>query len=188
MITHKNQIIRIIFTLIVPLVLSGCFVIVGSSERKSNENFVDSFKYEKEIVNKFLDEWHRDVANFDFDAYFGKMSDNSIFIGTDAAENWTIQQFKDYAKPHFDKKKTWDFKVLERNVYHNTKGDIVWFDELLETQMGVCRGSGVLSKKNNLWKIEHYVLSIVIPNEDVKKVVAIKREKDTKIIQNLKNN
>jgi hypothetical protein len=35
-----------------------------------------------------------------------------------------------------------------------------WFDELLNTQMKICRGSGVLVKKiGQEWKIKQYVLS-----------------------------
>jgi hypothetical protein len=37
-----------------------------------------------------------------------------------------------------------------------------WFDELLNTQMKICRGSGV-SKVGNDWKIKHYVI-----NDDTK--------------------
>ncbi|MDH3381649.1 MAG: nuclear transport factor 2 family protein [Flavobacteriaceae bacterium] len=176
-----------LYLLFFPLLFSSCIVVVGNSEQKAKEKQLYSYFSEKNKVNSFLDQWHQDVANSDFEAYFGKMSTNSIFIGTDASENWTLQQFKDFAKPHFDKKKTWDFKVLERNVYFNSKGDLVWFDELLETWMGVCRGSGVLSNKNGDLKIEHYVLSLVIPNDDVNKVVEIKKSKDSQIIQKLKN-
>jgi hypothetical protein len=28
-----------------------------------------------------------------------------------------------------------------------------WFDELLDTQMKICRGSGILVKENKQWKI-----------------------------------
>lgn len=172
------------YLLIILLSLSSCIVLVdNNSKNKDSKNKTEKTTYQ---VNKLLNQWHKDVANSDFDAYFNKMSRNSVFIGTDASENWIIQQFKEYAKPHFDKKKTWDFKVLERNVYFSE--NISWFDELLETQMGICRGSGVLSKSKDSWKIEHYVLSIVIPNEDVQKIVEIKKEKDALIIHKLKSN
>lgn len=162
----------------IPIFFMSCFVVSGQSEHQIKE---------KVQINSMLNQWHSDVAESNFDAYFEKMSESSIFIGTDADENWTIQQFKDFAKPHFDKKKTWDFKTLERNVYFNSNLEIAWFDELLNTWMGVCRGSGVLIKINGKWKIEHYVLSIVIPNDNVNKVVEIKKEKDDQIIQKFKN-
>jgi hypothetical protein len=38
----------------------------------------------------------------------------------------------------------------------------------LSTQMKICRGSGVLVKIGNDWKIKHYVLSMTVPNENVR--------------------
>ena len=49
-----------------------------------------------------------------------------------------------------------------------------WFDELLNTQMKICRGSGVLLKVGNEWKIQHYVLSMTVPNEEVNAAIKIK--------------
>jgi hypothetical protein len=40
--------------------------------------------------------------------------------------------------------------------------------------MKICRGSGVLVKVGNDWKIKHYVLSMTVPNENVTEVVKIK--------------
>ena len=54
-----------------------------------------------------------------------------------------------------------------------------WFDELLDTQMEICRGSGVLQKVGNQWKVKHYVLSIAIPNNDVDAVTNLKKESDS---------
>ncbi|MBT8294049.1 MAG: nuclear transport factor 2 family protein, partial [Eudoraea sp.] len=65
-------------------------------------------------------------------------------------------------------------------------GNFAWFDELLDTRMEICRGSGVLSKENGKWRIKHYVLSITIPNEDVDQVSALKKEKDSLFMLNKK--
>ena len=45
--------------------------------------------------------------------------------------------------------------------------------------MGVCRGSGVLKKKDGVWKIEHYVLSLTVPNDNIQDVIQINKEKDS---------
>ena len=127
----------------------------------------------KEITN-LLDNWHKAAAEAKFDAYFNSMADVSIFIGTDATENWNKKQFQAFAKPYFDKGKAWNFKAIERNIYFSEDGKLVWFDELLNTQMKICRGSGVLVQENGQWKIKHYVLSMTIPNEKVDEVVKIK--------------
>ncbi|MCM4171513.1 hypothetical protein DHD32_08480 [Arenibacter sp. TNZ] len=136
-------------------------------------------------IQHTLDSWHRAAGAADFVGYFDLMTSDAIFIGTDASENWEIADFKAYAKPHFDKGKAWDFTPVQRNVYINKNANLAWFDELLNTQMKLCRGSGVLRKESGEWKIAHYVLSIVIPNENVSEVILIKQEKDDRIIEKL---
>ena len=137
-------------------------------------------------INKNIDAWHKDAANADFDSYFGAMTKDGVFIGTDAGENWQNSEFRDFAKPYFDKGKAWSFKVLDRNVYLSKSGKIAWFDELLDTHMGVCRGSGVVENVDGKWKIKHYVLSVTIPNEQLSEVTKLKKEKDSIIVSSYK--
>ena len=141
----------------------------------------------KSEVNTLLDDWHKAAANADFETYFNYFSDNSIFIGTDAKENWDKKAFQAFAKPYFDKGKAWSFTTLERNIYFNQDSTIAWYDELLDTQMKICRGSGVVIKEKDTWKIKHYVLSMNIPNEIVDKVVAEKEVIENEMITSLKN-
>ena len=140
---------------------------------------------DKMEIGNILDTWHRAAGNADFDAYFNLMTSDAVFIGTDASENWQIEEFKVYAKPHFDRGKAWNFKAVERQVYIDTEGNYAWFDELLDTQMKLCRGSGVLRKESGEWKIAHYVLSLVVPNENVSEIILMKQEKDDSIIKDL---
>jgi hypothetical protein len=140
----------------------------------------------KEAVHAVINDLHLAATEANFENYFNKMDSVSVFIGTDAAENWTKKKFMDFSKPFFDKGEAWDFKTLERSVYVNTTGDFVWFDELLDTWMGVCRGSGVLEKKENTWNIKQYVLSVVIPNDDIQKVIAVKKKNDSIILNSFK--
>ena len=127
-------------------------------------------------TNSFLDQWHVAAAEANYNNYFGKMDSISIFIGTDAGENWNKKQFEDFSKPYFDKGKAWSFKAIERNVYTNEEGTFIWFDELLSTWMGLCRGSGVLEMKNNQLTIKHYVLSVTISNEKINEFLKIKKD------------
>lgn len=121
-------------------------------------------------VNHFVDQWHRDAAKADL-AYFDKMAPVGAYLGTDPTENWTTSEFREWAGKYFKDGKTWDFKPLERTIYQSEDGRYVWFDELLDTWMGVCRGSGVLSAKGDSWQIEHYHLSMTIPNALTLKVI-----------------
>jgi hypothetical protein len=88
------------------------------------------------------------------------MTEDAVFIGTDATENWGKPDFQEFAKPYFDKGKALNFTVLERHIYFDQSKKTAWFDELLNTQMKICRGSGVLVKIDGEWKIKHYVLSM----------------------------
>ena len=78
--------------------------------------------------------------------------------------------------------------MAERNIYIDDTADMAWFDELLDTQMKICRGSGVLKKEDGEWKVAHYVLSIAVPNDLVDKLVELKTEKDDALLKELKTN
>jgi hypothetical protein len=148
--------------------------------------FAQNNEKSKAEVNALLDNWHKAAAEANFDAYFSAMDSESIFIGTDATENWNKTDFIAFAKPYFDKGKAWNFTALERNIYFDKSDKTAWFDELLDTQMKICRGSGVLVKVGKEWKIKHYVLSMTIPNENVNEVIKIKEIIENPIIDKLK--
>lgn len=141
---------------------------------------------ETKAVHQIIDSWHKAASEADFATYFNLMSDNAIFIGTDATENWNKKEFQAYAKPHFDNGKAWSFIPLERNIYFSADQKTAWFDELLDTQMKICRGSGVLTKVNNEWKIAHYVLSISIPNELSNEIVKMKTAVDEQLLKSMR--
>ena len=137
-------------------------------------------------INTVLDNWHKAAAEAKFDNYMNSMTDDAIFIGTDATENWNKKEFMAFAKPYFDKGKAWSFTSLERHVYLDKSGKTAWFDELLNTQMKICRGSGVLVKIGNEWKIKHYVLSMTIPNDNTNEVIKTKAPIEDALIDKLK--
>lgn len=140
---------------------------------------------EKPNIDNVLTQWHKAAAEANFDEYFGLMTKEGVFIGTDATENWQNDDFREFSKPYFDRGKAWSFTTLERNIYTEENSKIAWFDELLETPMGICRGSGVLQKTEEGWKIAHYVLSITIPNENIEEVTKLKKEFDEKLINQI---
>jgi len=149
-------------------------------------SFAQSSNAEK-IINETIDTWHKAASDANFKTYFELMTEDAVFIGTDANEYWNKQEFQNYAKPHFDNGKAWSFTALERHVYFDASGNTAWFDELLNTQMKICRGSGVLIKVGKQWKIKHYVLSMTIPNDSSKAVIAIKAPIEEVLIQNRKS-
>lgn len=141
---------------------------------------------QKKNVGLVLDILNEFAAKADFKNYFDLFAEQSTYIGTDATEIWDKKQFMDYAKPHFDKGHGWDFKSLKRTITFSKDGNYAWFDELLDTQMKICRGSGVLEKINGNWKVKQYVLSMTIPNEVSDEVVKIKAPIENEMILKLK--
>lgn len=158
------------------LFFSSLILLFIACDKKESKQSITASKVE---INELLNQWHKDVANYNFDNYFDSMSADAVFVGTDATEVWNKEAFKAFSKPYFDKKQTWDFKPILRNVYIDESTRTAWFDETLDTWMGVCRGSGVVERDNGEWKIQHYVLSVAVPNEDVKQIVSIKKRKDS---------
>lgn len=142
---------------------------------------------QKSAITTLIESWHKAAATANYDAYFNVMSENSIFLGTDASEIWTKKQFQDYAKPYFEKGKAWSFTTLQRNIYFSEDKKMAWFDELLDTQMKICRGSGVLVKVDDQWKIAHYVLSVSIPNELSTTVTILKADTDDVLLKKFKS-
>jgi hypothetical protein len=130
----------------------------------------------KQQINQFLNKWHHAAATANANDYFGGLNKDSIFIGTDATENWRKDAFYEWGKGYFEKGEAWDFTAIDRNIYFSDGGQLAWFDELLETtNLGICRGSGVLKMTQAGWKIEHYVLSVTSPNETVNKVTELNK-------------
>lgn len=146
-------------------------------------NFAQN-KQETEI-NTLLDNWHKAAANAEFENYFNALDENAIFIGTDATENWDKKAFQAFAKPYFDKGKAWNFSALERHIYFSSDKKTAWFDELLNTQMKICRGSGVAVLVGKQWKIKHYVLSMTVPNDNTNEVIKIKAPIEDALIEKL---
>lgn len=172
-ILHKN-----ILKVLIPSLILICSC-QTSTEDTVAEDKPQSTAEIKASADSLLNAWHKAASDANYEAYFDAMDSSSIFIGTDVTENWSKKEFADFSKPHFDKGKAWDFKVLERNIFVSKHADVVWFDEVLDTWMGPCRGSGVLERSGEKWKIKQYLLSMTIPNEDVNKIIAVKSKNDS---------
>jgi hypothetical protein len=141
----------------------------------------------KREINAVLNQWHEAAATADSTVYFSFMTNDAVFIGTASEENWSVDSFKTFCSPYFKKGKAWNFTCKQRNMYSNREQTVVWFDELLSTQMKLCRGSGVLQNIHGEWKIAHYVLSMTVPNDLTKQVVELKASADDTMLKKLEN-
>jgi ketosteroid isomerase-like protein len=138
--------------------------------------FLSSFSQQddqKKEVDKFITNWHNAAARADSDAYFGAIDEDGIYIGTDKTERWTKQEFFNWSKKYFDAGKAWSFTGEDRHICFSEDGKTSWFDEVIDNGTTKWRGSGVLVKKKDGWKIMQYVLSVPVPNEVYKEVEKI---------------
>lgn len=167
-----------------PLVLFLLIGLLGCTHQKPliTNALVDS---EKIKIAQTLNDFNEAAATADFKRYFDLFTDDAIFIGTDATEHWNKKEFMAFAKPYFDKKRTWNFTAIERHIYFGRHPDIAWFDELLNTQMKICRGSGVVVRQGDSWKVQQYVLSMTIPNDLSDSIVKYKSGIEDPIILRL---
>lgn len=125
-----------------------------------------------EKVARVLDDFHRAATRADGQRYFELFTEDAVFIGTDAGERWSVEQFRAFCEPYFGKGIGWAYVATERHVRLDKSGETAWFDERLQNRSyGEVRGSGVLRRIDGRWKIAQYVLSIPVPNDLSKELV-----------------
>ena len=130
---------------------------------------------EAAAINALLDAWHQAAATADADAFFGSMTADGIYLGTDASERWQRDELRSWAKAAFERDTAWAFAPHDRQLYFSQNGQTAWFEEILDTWMGPCRGSGILSKTGKGWKIRHYNLAVLVPNEKIQEFIKLVR-------------
>jgi ketosteroid isomerase-like protein len=167
------------------LLISALFFFISCQTEKKETNTSPDLAADKQQIAAMLDSFNVAAGRADFDQYFSFYTDDATFNGTDATENWDKKAFMAWAKPFFDKKTTWNFTALKRNIYFGKSPDIAWFEELLSTQMKICRGSGVVVKQNNEWKVQQYVLSTTVPNSILDSVIRLKSAEEDSIMKQL---
>ena len=127
-------------------------------------------------ITQVLDAFHAAAARADEAAYFAAFAPEGVFMGTDASERWGVAAFRAYAHPHFAAGKGWKYVPRERHVSFSDDAAVAWFDELLDHEKyGELRGSGVLVKRKEGWKIAQYNLTFTVPNGVAPSVVELLR-------------
>lgn len=137
-------------------------------------------------INRVVTEWHRAAATGDLQAYSSRMTPDVVFLGTDKTERWVGEGFMEFCRPYFRGpveygQGAWTYEPIERFVTLSSDGRTGWFDELLvNANYGHCRGTGVAALGNdNQWRIAHYSLTFLVPNEIAKQVVGQIRAHET---------
>ncbi len=82
-------------------------------------------------IDAVLNGFHRAAATADYDRYTSLMADDIVFLGTDASERWQGEAFADFARPHFDSGRGWEYRPRNRRISVSGDGKVAWFDEML---------------------------------------------------------
>lgn len=127
---------------------------------------------DQEAVDRALSAFHTAAAEVDGETYFSLLADDAVYIGTDASERWTAEEFNKFAKPYFSQGRGWTYTATERHITLARGGSVAWFDEMLWNETyGVCRGTGVLVEDDDgVWRIAQYHLTFPIPNDLAREV------------------
>ncbi|MBL4809014.1 MAG: nuclear transport factor 2 family protein [Phycisphaerales bacterium] len=150
--------------------IGGCEVIQETGEATG----LAGGEIDHSDIGAVLDYWHLAASEGDMDRYFGSMTQGAVFLGTDAAERWTRQEFRAFAEPYFADGHGWTYVARERFVRTNAYGDVAWVDEILDhDSYGILRGTAVLRKNGEEWRIAHYSLSFLVPNDVAGEVVEV---------------
>lgn len=121
----------------------------------------DSSTPDRVVIQRVLDAFHEAASAGDWDRYFGLMTANAVFIGTDVSERWPRAEFRRYASG----RSGWTYYPGERHIDLSPDGNSAWFDEILDSvSYGTSRGTGVLVNTAAGWKITQYHLTFPIPN------------------------
>lgn len=121
----------------------------------------EDLSVEQAAIATVLDAYHAAAAAGNWEAYFALMSDDGVFLGTDASERWPKEEFRAYA----GNRRGWVYLPTDRHINVTPDGNSAWFDEILSSEsFGTTRGTGVLIKTASGWKISQYHLTIPIPN------------------------
>ena len=129
-------------------------------------------------IDAVLDDFHDAAANGDKERYLGHMTEDGVFMGTDEWERWPKNPvFSEYVDGRFQNGTGWTYRSVERHVDFADSGDVAWFDEVVFSKSnGRFRGTGVLVRKGDDWKIAHYAMSFLIFNENWQEVIELTKK------------
>lgn len=132
---------------------------------------------DEELINALLDDFHAAAADADLDRYLGHFTDNAVFMGTDDWERWPIDEFRTYVAKRFEGGTGWTYVPRDRHLTFDGTGDTVWFDEIaVSPRWGRFRGTGVVLRTGDGWKVAHYSLTALVPNERFADVSEVTKE------------
>lgn len=122
-------------------------------------------------INAVLNSWHKASGEIKYGPFLNIIAADGIVLGTDQDERWDKAHLETFSKQYFNPKYGWAYKYDRRHISFNADSTTAWFDELFSINTKSFRGTGVLTKIGQDWKIRQYSLSISTPYQDVKSTI-----------------
>jgi hypothetical protein len=129
-------------------------------------------------VSAVLDALHHNASVADEESYFALFAPEAVFLGTDATERWSVDEFRAYAHARFEQGQGWTYILRDgtRNIDFDPTGTVAWFDEILDNaNYGETRGTGAMRWVDGAWRITQYHLTIPVPNDLARALVEMIR-------------
>ncbi len=113
-----------------------------------------------------LHDVHRAKAEGDGERYFGHFAADGVFLGTDRAERFSLAGVRAILGPYYAHGARPTTIPIEQVVYPSADGGWAWFEQLVERQhVGRMRGTGVLRRVDDTWKLVHYNVVLTVPDD-----------------------
>lgn len=130
-----------------------------------------------ELIDNKMDDFHAAADQGDKRRYLDHFSEDSVFMGTDDWERWPYEAFAKYVNKHFKDGKGWSYTPIKRFTNFNSQKTVAWVDEIVESEKwGRFRGTAVLENTPQGWKLKHYSLTKLVPNESWVEVSGITKK------------
>lgn len=124
-------------------------------------------------INAVLDAFHAAAVDADEERYLATLAADVVYLGTAPGERWQGSVWREFVHSHFSRGKGWRYVPSARSIAVAASEQTAWFDETVENEhYGSCRGSGVLQRTGEGWKIQQYNLTLPVPDEIAPNVVA----------------
>lgn len=124
-----------------------------------------------------LDEFHAAAADADEERYVATLAADVVFLGTAPGERWASTAWREFVHSYFSRGKGWRYVASARSIAVAEGEQTAWFDETVDNEhYGACRGTGVLQRTSEGWKIQQYNLTLPVPDEIAPDIVARIRE------------
>ncbi len=154
---------------------------VGEAEASEADATQDPELSKDELLaeaRRVLDEWHAAAAVGDKAQYIKAFALDAAYLGPDANERSDLATYTTQVEAAFRQWGGWTFTPFNRYLAIGPQSQIAWFDEEIESgTYSRLRGTGVLRRDGNTWKIVHYSLTYTVSEQVAREVIQAERQR-----------